>query len=51
MADSRNVFRLGPVGKDSMTVGMECHGCLGGMGIDNTMVVGGSRLGLDREST
>ena len=51
MADSRNVFRLGPVGRDSMTVGMEYHGYFGGMGIDNTTVVGGSRLGVDREST
>jgi hypothetical protein len=35
VVDSRNVFRLGPVGRESMAVGMECHDGFGGMSIKN----------------
>ena len=41
MGDSMRLLQLGAAaGRDSMAVGVECHGGLGGIGIENTMVGG-----------
>ena len=41
MGDSIRLLQLGTaVGRDSMAVGVDYHGDLGGIGIRNTMVIG-----------
>ena len=41
MGDSIRLLQLeAATGRDSMAVGVECHGGLGGIGIVNTMVNG-----------
>ena len=41
MVDSKRLLQLETaVGRGSMAVGVECHGGLGGIGIENTMVGG-----------
>ena len=45
MVDSIRLLQLETaVGRGSMAVGVKCHGGLGGIGIENTMVVGVKRL-------
>ena len=46
MGDSIRLLQLmgTTVGRGTMAVGVECHGGLGGIGIENTMVVGVSNL-------
>ena len=45
MGDSVRLWQLGTaVGRGAMAVGVEYHGGLGGIGIENTMVDGVRRL-------
>ena len=46
VADSIELLQLmgAAVGRGTMAVGVKCHGGLGGIGIENTMVVGVSNL-------
>ena len=47
MADARSVFRWGTVRKGAGAgVAMACHGGLGGIGIENTMVDGVELFGV-----
>ena len=40
MVDSSRLLQLTAMGRDTMAVGVEYHGGLGGMGGENTMVIG-----------